>query len=217
MTAIVGEAGARAPFSEMLKAASWTAHEQAAQSPFMAGLMAGDLPRERYADLVAQQHAAYAVLEAAAEAMADDPVAGPFVRPELTRLPALEADLRFLLGDDWRSAVQPNAATRTYVDRLREVCFDWPGGFVAHHYVRYMGDLSGGQFIAKVVVRNYGLDGTDGTAFYDFTGLDDLSAFKDGYRQRLDAAPWGLDEQQRIVDEILLAYELNTAVLHALA
>ena len=37
----------------------------------------------------------------AAEVMTDDPVAGPFVKPELHRVPALEADLTFLYGEDW--------------------------------------------------------------------------------------------------------------------
>ena len=34
--------------------------------------------------------------------------------------------------------------------------------------------------------------------------------FKDEYRARVDAAPWDEDEQSRIVDEIKLAFRLNT-------
>jgi heme oxygenase len=210
-------ADAGTTFSEQLREASWAAHERAADTAFMRALLAGELPIERYAELTAQQYLAYLVIEEAARTMAADPVAAAFVHPALHRVPALEADLHFLLGAEWRARVAPNAATQTYVARLREVCFDWPGGFVAHHYVRYMGDLSGGQFIRRVVRRNYDLEGLDGTSFYDFSALDDLDRFKQGYRQCLDRAPWSVDEQRRVVDEILLAYQLNTDVLDALA
>lgn len=217
MAVTAGGADARTTFSEQLKAASWEAHERAADAPFMQALFEGALPREHFAELVAQQHFAYAVLEEAAEVMVGDPIAGAFVHPGLARVPALEADLEFLLGPGWPSSVSPTTATATYVARLREVCFDWPGGFVAHHYVRYLGDLSGGQFIRRVVAGNYELEGLDGTRFYDFPELGDLARFKDDYRSKLDAAPWSADEQQRIIAEILHAYRLNTDVLHGLA
>ncbi len=217
MTVTADETGAPTTFSEELKAASWNAHERAAESPFMVSLMAGELDRSRYADMVAQHYFAYQVIEEAAEAMRDDAAAGMFHFPELTRVPSLEADLTFLLGDDWRDGVTPSAATGAYCDRLREVCFDWPGGFVAHHYVRYLGDLSGGQFIKRKVKAIYDLPGTSGIDFYEFRDIPDATAFKDEYRRRLDKAPWEADEQRRIIDEILLGYELNTKVLDQLA
>ena len=34
--------------------------------------------------------------------MRDDPLAAAFITPKLTRLPAIEADLDFLLGAGWR-------------------------------------------------------------------------------------------------------------------
>jgi heme oxygenase len=216
MTVITDEKGFQTSFSAMLKEASWGAHERAAQAPFMAQLIGGDLALERYADLVVQMYFAYRALEGAADALDDDPVAGPFVTDRLTRLPALEADLAHLLGPDWASTIEPLPATSAYVDRLHEVCFTWPGGFVGHHYVRYLGDLSGGQYIGKVVARTYGLDG-DGVQFFRFEAIDDLAGFKDDYRDLLDAAPWDLDEKRRIIDEILLAYQLNTDVLDALS
>lgn len=215
MTVTTGQTGAGTTFSEVLKAASWGAHEQATQTPFMQQLLAGELDRARYADFVAQHYFAYLVLEEAAEAMAADPVASRFLDPALTRVPALRQDLEFLLGPSWADQVAPNEGTTTYCDRMRQVCFDWPGGFVAHHYTRYLGDLSGGQFIRRVVERTYDLTDQEGVRFYVFDDLD-AKAFKDRYRDELDRAPWDTDEQHRIVDEILAAYQLNTAVLDGL-
>ena len=206
----------RLPFSAAIRQATWDAHGDAEQAPWLSALVAGEVDRRGYADLVAQHHFAYEALEAAAEAMRDDPVAGAFVDDRLTRGPALVADLEALLGAGWRAEVAPSPATQDYVDRLREVCSSWPGGFVAHHYVRYLGDLSGGQMLRGRIEELYGIDARSGTAFYDFSSIDDLTAYKDAYRARLDAAPWDDAEQVRIIDEVLLGYRHNTAVLEDL-
>ncbi|MEV6526220.1 biliverdin-producing heme oxygenase [Longispora sp. NPDC051575] len=199
-------------FSADLRAATWSEHQNAESTAYLDALMRGQLTLGQYGDMVAQHYFAYVVLEEAARAMRTDPVGAPFAVPELDRVPALEADLNYLYGATWAERITPNAATVRYCARLREVCFDWPGGFVAHHYTRYLGDLSGGQFIRKSVARIYGL--TDhGVAFYDFPELGDLQAFKARYREALDSAPWSAEEQGRIVAETLVAYQLNTEVL----
>lgn len=175
-------------------------------------LLAGDLPRAAYADLAAQHYFAYRVLEGAAAQLRDDPVAGPFVFDELTRLPALERDLAHLLGADWAEQVRPNTATERYCARLREKCSTWPGGFIAHSYTRYLGDLSGGRAIRTAVERTFAL--TDaGTDFYRFPAIPNPREFKDDYRDRLDRAPWSAQEQEQVVQEVLAAYRLNTDVL----
>jgi len=138
--------------------------------------------------------------------MADDPSAGAFVFPELTRLPALAADLRFL-GDS--PPVLP--ATEAYCDRLLEVAFDRPAAFVAHHYTRYLGDLSGGQYLGPAIARAYGLDG-DGHRFFVFPGVHP-PAFRTRYRELLDRVTWPSDEQDEFLAEVSRAYQLNIAVL----
>ncbi|NHC45148.1 biliverdin-producing heme oxygenase [Motilibacter aurantiacus] len=215
MTATRTEAGSDTAFSTRLRERTREGHAGAEHSGYMSALTSGQLPLEGYAALAAQQHAVYAVLEEAGDAMRADPVAGLFVADELRRLGALEADLAFLLGPRWREAATPTAATRDYCDRLREVCFDWPAGFVAHHYTRYLGDLSGGQIIGSLVARTYSLD-EDGVRFYRFEGIPKPKAFKDRYRALLDAAPWDAQEQERVIDEVLVAYDHNTRMLASL-
>ena len=204
--------GATAPFSEAVKAASWEVHEHAEHSRFMQDLMAGRLDRDAYARLVAQQYLAYRDLEAASLAMADDPIGSRFVFPELFRVPALEADLDALLGAGWRSAIEPTAATTTYCERLRSVAATDPGAYVPPHYVRYMGDLSGGQVIRRVVERAYDIVDHAGTSFYVFDDIEP-KAFKERYRSLLDTTPWNAAEKAGVIDEVLLAYRLNTDVL----
>jgi heme oxygenase len=203
-------------FSELVRSRTMGDHGRAQSSGFMADLMDGRLSQVSYAELVAQLFFVYSALEAAAETMREDVVAGAFVSDDLRRGPALAADLQCLIGEGWEQQIAPSPATAGYCDRIDEVCSSWPGGFVAHHYTRYLGDLSGGQVIGAVVRRAYQLPRDAGAAFYEFPEIADRNAFKDRYRARLDDAPWDAAEQERIVDEIMVAYAHNVALLAAL-
>lgn len=203
------------PFSHALRERTWTSHGQSEGATFMHDLMSGKGSREDYVALVVQHYFIYEALEAVADAMVADPVAGRFITPQLTRMPALVADLEFLLGKDWEEVSAPLPSTVRYVDRIRTVA-NWPGGFVAHHYTRYLGDLSGGQHIYKVMQKRFGFD-TNGIGFYLFDQIADPKDFKDTYREQLDAVAWDHVERERVIDEVLTAYRLNTEVFEDLS
>ena len=207
------EQATREKFSSAMKRQTWQDHDAAEYTAYMQALLEGKLTRDEYADMVSQHYFAYLVIEDAAEKLKDDPIAGRFVSDGLTRVPALERDLEFLLGPDWRDRIEPNEGTQEYVARLQEVIYDWPGGFVAHHYTRYLGDLSGGQVIRVAAERTYELKDHKGAEFYVFPGIPDYKAFKIDYRDALDAAPWDEAEQAKVIDEVLIAYRLNAKVL----
>jgi heme oxygenase len=189
-------------------------HAAAESTPFVTALMSGELSIAAYARLASQHYAIYGALESTGAALADDAVAGPFVALGLDRLPALRRDLAFLLGPGWTADLAVLPATAAYVDRLRAMT-SWPAGFVAHHYTRYLGDLSGGQLVRRSLERCYGL-GAEGTEFYAFPGLA-VGAVKRTYREMLDAAPWDVGERGRFVDEVSVAFRHNKAVFDALA
>jgi heme oxygenase len=204
-------------FSEALRSATWSDHQRAERARYVRALVNGELDVGAYAAMVDQHWHIYDVLERAADGMRRDEVAGRFVTDDLTRRAALEADLVALRGPEWRDQSVALPATAAYCERLREVCFDWPGGFVAHHYTRYLGDLSGGQFIGRVVAERYDLAGAPGADFYRFDAIPDAAAFRESYRARLDSIDWSAEEQERIIEEIGLAYHHNTAVFDDLA
>jgi heme oxygenase len=189
-------------------------HDTAQSAGYLDALLAGRLPRDGYAALTVQHFFIYETLEQAAAAMADDPVAGAFVSPELTRLPALRADLELLRGPGRPGRAEALPATDEYCARLREVAFDRPAAFVAHHYTRYLGDLSGGQYIGRAVHRVYDL-GDAGGRFFTFEGIDP-PAFRSRYRELLDSAAFTAEEGEFLVAEVDHAYRLNIAVLREL-
>jgi len=202
------------PFSQLVRERTRSAHESAESSPFITELLSGDGTRDHYVALMEQQYFVYQALEAVAEVMMKDPVVATFAHPALTRMPAIEADLEFLIGPDWFDRVAPLDATRAYVDRIYEIS-GWAGGFVGHHYTRYLGDLSGGQVIRTLLQRRFGFE-TNGVGFYLFAGIAKPKDFKDTYRAQLDAVDWDEAERERVLGEVNRAFELNSGVFRGL-
>lgn len=201
------------PFSAVLRAASQDRHTEAEGSAFMGDLLGGRLGVAAYARYTEQLWFVYRALEDAVAALAGDPVAGPFLRPELLRVAALERDLGHLLGDGWRARAVPLPATARYAARITEVAARRPAAYVAHHYTRYLGDLSGGQVIRGIAERTWGFDPKgDGVRFYVFDGIANPAAFKRDYRRLLDDLPADDLERRRTVEECRYAFALNTAV-----
>ncbi|MER5192899.1 biliverdin-producing heme oxygenase [Streptomyces sp. NPDC002755] len=204
-------------FSTLIRTASHEQHVEAETSTFMSDLLGGRLGVEAYARYTEQLWFVYEALEAGAERLAADPAAGPFIQPELFRLPALERDLTHLRGAGWRSGLSALPATEAYAARVRECAERWPAGYIAHHYTRYLGDLSGGQIIRDKAERTWGFERKgDGVRFYVFEEIGNPAAFKRGYRELLDGVRADDLEKQRIVSECKRAFALNTDVFRAL-
>ena len=204
-------------FSTVIRTASHEQHVEAETSTFMSDLLGGRLGVDAYARYTEQLWFVYEALESGARGLTSDPVAGPFVRPELFRLPSLERDLAHLRGPGWRAGLTALPATRAYAARVAECARTWPSGYVAHHYTRYLGDLSGGQIIRGRAERTWGFARKgDGVRFYVFEGISNPAAFKRGYRELLDAVPVDDLERQRVVAECKRAFTLNTDVFRAL-
>jgi heme oxygenase len=199
-------------FSTALRQRTMADHGDAEGSTLMRDLVGGTLDRARMGAMLAQHLLVYRALETAARDLADDPVVAPFLLPGLERTAALEADVRLLLGADAPASVVARPGTAAYVARL-EAVGSWAGGFVAHHYTRYLGDLSGGQHIRRIVEKAY----PDlPIRFYTFEAIESPKALKDRYRVLLDEAPWSIDEQDRIVAEVREAYRLNQEMFASL-
>lgn len=203
------------PLAQALREATWGSHERAEYSPFETALVKGNLKKEAYADLLAQTWYVYKALEEVALLIAEDPIAGQVIFPELTRLPAVQADLVFYLGEDWADKVDILGVTEDYCDRIRKIAANDPIRYVAHHYTRYLADLSGGFMIDRGITKAYGLD-VDGRRYYIFDQIENAKAFKENYRDVLNNMDIDLDTKRALVEETLVAYEFNVEMIRLL-
>lgn len=184
--------------SELLKESTASAHEQAESSSFVGELLDGRLNAGAVAALTAQLYLVYRDMEAVAKAhYSSHRLLGGFLDPALERTGALEADMAYHYGADWRLKLDSGdvrivPATRTYAGAIRDG--HSAELLLANHYVRLLGDLSGGQIIYRMVQRHYGIPDA-GLNFYLFPAIEKIKPYKDAYKERLDSLP--LDDAGR--------------------
>lgn len=197
----------RPTLSSRLREGTREEHESAESSGFISRLMSGGLSVDAYVALASQQFFVYSALEAIADDVRTLPQGSSLLFDELTRTPSIARDLEHLVGPDWRAIVMPLPATVRYVEALEASATSLPR-YAAHAYTRYLGDLSGGQIIKRMLERHYGL-GPEGITFYSFEEIPKSKPFKDVYRERLDGLE--LDEEQlaEAVAEAKGAFRLN--------
>ncbi|MFW0792812.1 biliverdin-producing heme oxygenase [Gordonia sp. CPCC 205515] len=203
----------RPPLSEGLRSATAVAHDRAERATFVDDLMSGRLDAAAYRSMAGQLYFVYRALESVGDELSGDPVAGPVVDERLRRLPRLASDLA-VLGTD-PGAVELLPAVADYVAAI-EATRDDPARFVAHHYTRYLGDLSGGQVIRSRMKLHYGLT-DDALSFYVFDDVPKLKRYKDSYRDTLDALPLADGQEQALIDEAVAAFEHNERLFAELA
>ncbi|MBL1077324.1 biliverdin-producing heme oxygenase [Nocardia sp. 2] len=207
----------KTPFSTLIRTATEQQHNEAEHSTFMRDMLTGNLGVQAFYRYTAQLWFVYDALEKHSAALAADPVAGPFVRSELDRLAAIELDLAYLGGPNWRDELVALPSTAAYAARVEECARTWPAGYVVHHYTRYLGDLSGGQVIRGTAEKLWDLPKKgDGVRFYVFDAITNPAAFKRDYRENLDRMPIDGPEVDRVLDEARLAFTMNTTMFQEL-
>lgn len=194
-----------------LRAATAVEHRDTESQTFITGLMGGTLTLDDYARYLAQYARVYRALEARGHVEG-----GPAFLNDarLFRAPAIEQDLVELGFPDWESRFPVYLATEVYCDRITATHPDI-ATYTAHHYTRYLGDLSGGQAIASRVAQHYGATESQ-LSFYRFERIERPVPFKRWYREQLDALPLCAEQVHAMVAEAKAAFVYNGNVFEAL-
>lgn len=210
------------PASKLLKSGTQIAHDLVAQSPTAVRLLSAQMPFSTFVKYTIWLHELYDTLEISIQKLSSDPHLSPLSRLDvLARAPALKSDLTNLLSPsikdaslekgeaNWRDhpfaiAVLKNLPTslQEYRDRIRSA-----NGLqlASHAYVRYLGDLSGGQIIQRKLGKAYKLEALDAKQFYDFPPLDpneeypanaaEVKNIKNWFRRSLDIIAQSVEEK----------------------
>jgi heme oxygenase (biliverdin-producing, ferredoxin) len=195
--------------TERLRTETRALHAAAERTSLMGTLMRGALDRATYCALLRNLHALYAALEPALQRHAQHAAVAPVSPsrlPGLTRQPALEHDLLALHGPHWADEVPVCPAAADYVERLHLLDATRPELLAAHAYVRYLGDLSGGQMLKRVVAGMTAPGEAGAVAFYEFGDAAQTSALTLAFRDGLAALPADVAFEDALVEEVGHAY-----------
>lgn len=179
-------------------------HAAAERHAFVRELFGPSPSRPTYVRYLGALAHVYDALEASLRARRDD--VGILADPRLARAEAVRADLG-VLGDD---ASTSTAACR-YVARIGEVAGDLPR-LAAHAYVRYLGDLAGGQVMGKRVQAAFGSPEHDVSRMYRFSGFASTREAASLVREELARIGTGEAAREAMVTEAVRAFDLTTAL-----
>ena len=184
-----------------------TLHTEAERSGIIRDLLRGEASRDGYILLQRNLLPAYRALELGLERHRDTPALAALAAYRLDRATPLQADITALCGGDF-AGIPLLPAGEAYAARIAQAAEGDGERLIAHAYTRYLGDLSGGQILKRLLANKPGLQ-PDELSFYDFPGHADLAALKADYRSALDKAGALAANPQAIIDEGSTAFSLN--------
>jgi heme oxygenase len=184
------------------------AHHKAEGMVFSRALLAGQASPRQLSALIRALAPAYALLEQQGPALASALGAGAIPWAALARTTALQHDLAVL------SALEPtpaSAAAAIWLEQLKLLARQAPHRFMAHLYVRYGGDLSGGQQLAEQansILARYNLPAL---CFWAFE--QDLPALKRQLHEGFEAMDLSAEEEEELLEEAELAFHVTQRLL----
>jgi len=226
------------PLATLLRESTHAAHERAETSSGAKLLLNGELPRGVYARFLMMLWHVYDTFEKALDRHSTHPALEPTYNPTLlARAPLLSSDISYLLQvDDWQAHPIHQTLLESspeplldYVERINELAeMNDPSPLLAHAYVRYLGDLSGGQSIRHTIAKAYDLDEASGlgVSFYGFKELrsskpasqGEMKRIKEWFRAGMNTAGENctLEAKAAIINEASQVFDLNSALFNLL-
>lgn len=190
-------------------------HAEAEKTGFVNEILRQQATLARYVVYLRNLLAVYDALE---RALQEGPAAANGIAcHQVFRSPAIRADLTVLHGADWARDLPLLPAGAAYAERIAH-CSRRDGGvgLAGHAYTRYLGDLNGGQVLARLLSKSLGVP-EGGLAFYAFPGAMDPRALAVAYRTQLDAFGARTGDVSAIVEEAKASFEHSIALSLAVA
>lgn len=199
----------------MLDDGTRKSHSMAQNSAFVTGFFKGLSTRTAYRSLLTSLYFVYVAMEDIFD-HTNEPHIRALDDDELRRVSALEQDMDYFYGANWKDVIVPSTATRAYVARIKEISETQPYLLVAHQYTRYLGDLFGGQMMGGMATRSLELKDGKGVAFYQFEDISSTDKFITSWYSRLNELDLSDKQKGEIVDEANLVFDLNIGILEEL-
>ncbi len=190
-------------------------HAAAEQSGILSDLLRGRGTVAGYALLLRNLLPAYVAMESILYSRMHTSQYEILSAPGIFRQSAIESDLTAIIGPGWRSAVPLLPVAGRYAERIRRVGGEDDLRWLGHVYTRYLGDLSGGRILKRVLSRSLPLP-DDALCFYEFSGIGSIDNFKRRYLSAFD----NLAHEQvidPIVREARRAFRFNIELSNAVA
>ena len=204
------------PLSHRLRTETKDAHTTAERSGIMRDVLRGTVSRDAYVALLVNLRALYSALETQLDCNRQHAALSGVDWNALKRTVALGSDITTFSGTSGEP-VPLEPSTREYVRRLEQLGTQSPALLFPHAYLRYLGDLYGGQIMQRILTQAFPEFGSSGFSFYTFKEIGDVETFKVKFREAIDVLPNQHGDADLMVAEAQRGYELHAAMFTELA
>ncbi len=203
-----------------LRQATKKVHSLAEQTNYIKGFLRGTADIDSYTQLLTDLQPIYIAMEdSICESRDGASALKEFYLPEIFRSEKLAQDIDYLKTlRTSNNRIRPSPASNIYEKRIKEVSSTSPAKLIGHIYTRYLGDLAGGQILARIASRSMGLsESGGGLDFYNFGGKEANKRLKLQLKSTIDAAGETLKENHTgITEEAVLAFQYNIRLFEML-
>jgi heme oxygenase len=196
---------------EALRTYTQPLHVKAERTGIVRDVLRGDASRFGYALLLRNLLPAYEHLEREFERLPTTFAPGIISAKALHRANAIRLDLEALYGSRWETILPLLVSGESYGAQILNSARENRTLLIAHAYVRYLGDLNGGQILKRILLRKTGLPST-ALNFYMFPDIEDINRFKVDYVDALAVAVDDALEIEAVAREAAAAFNLNIQV-----
>lgn len=179
-------------------------HDRLENHAFSALLFSGRIDVSLYVGYLEGLQSVYSALEDAIRQLASDPLICPLNHKPLQRLPAIQADL------PRNRPVGPEPIIPELSGWIQENCPASPEHVLAAAYVRYMGDLGGGQVLKRRLQKAWNEvpeHSKPGLTFFDFE--ESAGSLRDRIREALDNEKLDAGQRFAILSAVKKLFELH--------
>ena len=195
--------------TEQIKAQTSDSHRSAERTDFMKNLFSGDLPIESYIKYLSVLMYVYDTLEATIRDNLNSDVIKGIFDEKLERSWQISSDL-----GNMEKVVPFDGKLTDYLNEyMIMIGKASPVELAAHHYIRYLGDLSGGQILKNVLKKNYSLSDNQ-LSFYEFDL--DAKTYRENYKEKLNRLINKESDANLFTNTVNKIYDITTKILNSI-
>ena len=195
--------------ADQMKIATASYHRRAEQTGIVSKILKKRVSHDAYRLYLRNLYLIYTGLEKPLKRRSDSfKSVTPFLNKMVKRSQPLAQDLIHLSGDnDWQSLplLSSSLAYRKHIDHLHA---DDPVSLIGHIYVRYLGDMNGGQVLERLLSESLNLS-DESLNFYKYPAIHNIKSFRQSYRELFNAAPLDAHARRRVIETAIKAFEFN--------
>jgi heme oxygenase len=199
-------------FVDQIKIATTELHRRAETSGVVQDIIQKRVTKLTYTLYLRNLQLIYTTLEARpAKISKGSQRTAPLLNEMLRRGKPIEEDLKIICrSQNWRKlpVMESSKAYQKHIDDIKR---DNPIALLGHIYVRYLGDLNGGQVLERLLKQCLNIS-DEAYNFYRYPAILNLPSFRADYRALFNLKGLSEGDERSIIDAAIAGFEFNIAL-----